>query len=223
MYYSSTRKSLEAKNKTNDRHGQGMFVTFEGIEGCGKTTQITLLANWLRERRQSVCVTYEPGDTELGKYLRNLLLSPEFSPSKATELLLYLADRAEHVRKVIIPAIQRGEVVLCDRYHDSTVAYQCYGRGINIEFTELSLKYLEFPIPNITFLLDCPVEIGLERLKNRPLDRMEKEALSFHHRVRKGFLKLARKYPERIKVIDATQRKEHIQNQIRSLILKYGL
>jgi dTMP kinase len=201
----------------------GLFITFEGIEGCGKTTQIKLLTPWLKERGYAVCVTYEPGDTFLGQEIRKILLSPNFSPAKETELLLYLADRAEHVEKVIHPALKENKIVLCDRYHDSTLAYQGYGRGLELAWVNNLFKQLKWPKPDLTFLLDCPVEVGLRRLKHRALDRIEGEKKAFHQRVREGFLSLAQREPERIKVIDATQPIEDIQIQIREWIRQYGL
>ncbi len=201
----------------------GLFITFEGIEGCGKTTQIELLAPWLKARGHTVCVTYEPGGTLLGQEIRKILLSPNFSPAKETELLLYLAERAEHVEKVIRPGLEESKIVLCDRYHDSTLAYQGYGRGLEFEWVNNLFKQLKWPKPDLTFLLDCPVEVGFKRLRGRSLDRIEGEKMAFHQRVREGFLSLAQMEPERIKVIDATQSIENIQIQIREWIKQYGL
>jgi len=201
----------------------GFFITFEGIEGCGKTTQIDLLASWLKERGHIVCVTHEPGATPLGKVIRKLLLSPPFSPTPEAELLLYLTDRAEHIEKVICPGLKENKIVLCDRYHDSTVAYQGYGRGLELAWVNNLFKQLKCPKPDLTFLLDCPVEVGLRRLKHRALDRIEGEKKAFHQRVREGFLSLAQREPERIKVIDATQPIEDIQIRIREWAKQYGL
>ncbi|MDL1957111.1 MAG: dTMP kinase [Candidatus Desulfofervidus auxilii] len=200
-----------------------LFITFEGIEGCGKTTQLNLLAKWLKERNKNIYITYEPGGTDLGKNIRKILLSPNLSISAEAELFLYLADRAEHIKKVILPALAEKEIVLCDRYHDSTLAYQGYGRGIDLEFLWFCFSTFKFPLPHITFLLDCPVEIGLKRIRKKKLDRIEKENLTFHQRVREGFLKLAKAEPGRIKVIDATLPKDEIQIQIRKWIKDYGI
>ncbi|MDL1966581.1 MAG: dTMP kinase [Candidatus Desulfofervidus auxilii] len=201
-----------------------LFITFEGIEGAGKTTQSMLLAEWLKKRGREVCVTYEPGHTPLGQRIREILLSDQFSSCAEAELLLYLADRAEHVKKMILPALTENKFVLCDRYHDSTLAYQGYGRGIKIEFIWNCLFSLGFPLPHFTFLLDCPVEIGLKRIKNRTLDRMEKQTLLFHNRVREGFLKLAKADPKRIKVIDVTMPIKDIQTEIRTYVAReYGI
>lgn len=200
-----------------------IFITFEGIEGCGKTTQLRLLAKWLAQQGKRIYITYEPGDTPLGKKLREILLSPTFSLCPQAELLLYMADRAQHVQKRIRPALKRGEIVLCDRYHDSTLAYQGYGRKMDISFIHTCFSCLDLPLPHLTFLLDCPVEIGFKRIKNRHLDRIEQEELAFHKRVREGFLKLAKAAPERIKVIDATLPIMEIQTEIRHLVQTYGL
>jgi len=204
-----------------------LFITFEGIEGAGKTTHSMLLAEWLKKRGREVCVTHEPGNTPLGQRIREILLSNQFSPCAEAELLLYLADRAEHVKKVILPALKKNKFVLCDRYHDSTLAYQGYGRGIKTEFIWNCLVSLGFPLPHFTFLLDCPVEIGLKRIKrikNRTLDRMEKQTLLFHNRVREGFLELAEADPKRIKVIDVTMPIKDIQTEIRTYLSKeYGI
>jgi len=200
-----------------------MFISFEGIEGCGKTTQLKMLARWLEQQGKKTYTTYEPGDTALGRKLREILLSPTLSPCAEAELLLYIADRVEHVQKRIKPALKQGKIVLCDRYHDSTLAYQGYGRKTNISFIQTCFSYLNLPLPHLTFLLDCPVEVGLKRIKSRNLDRIEQEEFAFHRRVRKGFLKLAKADPERIKIIDATLPVMEIQTQIRHLVQIYGL
>ncbi|MCD6320608.1 MAG: dTMP kinase [Candidatus Desulfofervidaceae bacterium] len=200
-----------------------VFITFEGIEGCGKTTQLKLLANWLVQQGKKIYITYEPGDTSLGEKLREILLSPILSPCAQAELLLYIADRVEHVQKQIKPALKQGKIVLCDRYHDSTLAYQGYGRKIDISFIQTCFSCLNLPLPHLTFLLDCPVEIGLKRIKDRNLDRIEQEEFAFHKRVREGFLKLAKADPRRIKIIDATLPVMEIQTKIRHLVQTYGL
>lgn len=184
------------------------FIVFEGVEGCGKTSQIQLCKEWLQSFYLSVVVTREPGGTDLGLHLRRLLLEAgSNSISDRTELLLYAADRAQHVDQTIKPAIQDGSVVLCDRYTDSTVAYQGWGRGMNIDMIEqLNLIATSGFQSHLTILLDIDPEISFQRiLTHRKLDRMEQEDLSFHHRVRNGYLSIANKYPERIVVINANQ------------------
>ena len=198
-----------------------MFITLEGIEGCGKTTQIELLANWLKENGTSVVVTYEPGDTDLGNSIRSLILDNHIDLSPNTELFLYLADRIEHVRRVIEPALKDGKIVLCDRYHDATIVYQGYGRKISIDFIQSCFNFLKFPLPDLTLLLDCPVEVGLSRIEKRPLDRLELENADFHERVRKGYLNLARAEPKRIKIIDATRPIYSVQEDIRKIVQNY--
>jgi dTMP kinase len=196
---------------------RGRLVTFEGIEGCGKSTQIGLLAEALRRRGLTVRVTREPGATALGLELRKLLLDPAHDPDALTELLLYLADRRDHVRRVIAPALDRGEVVLVDRYVDSTWAYQGYA-GSDPELDtglieKLNRKVVGRCWPELTFVLDCPAEVGLRRARRRNLetgeagvaDRFEQRRLAFHEQVRKAFLELARLEPGRFRVVDAAR------------------
>jgi dTMP kinase len=189
----------------------GAFVTFEGGEGSGKTTQLKLLANRFRASVAEVIETRDPGGTTIGKEIRDLLIGRESAPmSGVTELFLYEASRAQLVREVITPALARGAVVLCDRFTDSTLAYQGFGRGIDLnlirQFNHLATDGLT---PDLTILLDLDPGIGLERC-TRSLragrafrDRMTAEPLAFHQRVREGYLALAREEPERIRVIDA--------------------
>ena len=188
-----------------------MFVTFEGGEGSGKTTQLKLLANRFRASAAEVIETRDPGGTTIGKEIRDLLIGRESAPmSGVTELFLYEASRAQLVREVITPALVRGAVVLCDRFTDSTLAYQGFGRGIDLnlirQFNHLATGGLT---PDLTILLDLDPRIGLERC-TRSLragrafrDRMTAEPLAFHQRIREGYLALAREEPERIRVIDA--------------------
>lgn len=189
----------------------GAFVTFEGGEGSGKTTQLKLLANHLRAPGNEVVETRDPGGTTIGKEIRTLLLSPESAPmSVAAELLLYEASRAQLVREVIAPALARGAIVLCDRFTDSTLAYQGFGRGLDLNLIrELNQFATEGLAPDLTVLLDLDPAIGLLRCARSAStepssrDRIEAEPLRFHQRVREGYLALARGEPERIRVIDA--------------------
>lgn len=186
-------------SKTN-----GLFITFEGGEGAGKSTLIASLASKLKENGLDPLITREPGGSELGKTIRRWLLDKDALPlSKRAELLLFLADRAQHVDEKLLPALKAGKVVLCDRYVDSTLAYQGYGRGLNqedlIAGCHLATGGLE---PDLTFLLDLPPQVGLSRRQER--DRFEGEEMGFHERVRQGFLTLA-KTKSRIQVIDATK------------------
>lgn len=186
---------------------KGLFITFEGPEGSGKSTQIRLLADTLKRRGLKVTVTREPGGSPVGQEIRCLLLNTPVQPAPDAELLLFLADRADHVAKVIRPALERGEVVLCDRYADSTFAYQGGGRGLPMErLRRLNREATGGLGPRLTFLMDLPVEVGLVRAGKREggkKDRMEKEHLAFHRRVRAAFLRFAKAEPKRFKVLDA--------------------
>ena len=197
---------------------RGRFITFEGIEGCGKTTQIDLLRRYLEEAGRSVRVTREPGGTKIGEAIRGILLDPEHSAMcSPAELLLYAASRAQHVHEVIRPAMEAGTDVLCDRFADSTAAYQGAGRGLD----EAALHQLHAfgaggLAPDLTVLIDLPVEEGLRRARGRGRsDRIEQESLAFHGRVREGFLRLADMEPGRIKIVDGMQSIEAIAEAIR--------
>jgi dTMP kinase len=193
---------------------QGIFVAFEGGEGTGKSTQSKLLAQWLEKEGETVLLSREPGGTELGKDLRKILLGHETGDiSPRAEALLYAADRAHHVFSVIRPALDRGEVVISDRYFDSSAAYQGAGRVLNpTEVARISRWATESLYPTLTILIDVPAEIGLSRLQSR--DRLEAESNDFHERVRQEFLQIAMMDPERYFVVDGTQSVEEINTQI---------
>jgi dTMP kinase len=187
------------------------FITFEGIEGCGKTTQIGLLARNLTARGHRVTLTREPGGCPIADQVRSILLSADNRAMvPLAELLLYAAARAQHVAEVIAPALERGEIVLCDRYTDATIAYQGYGRGLDRNvIDELNHLAAGTMRPDLTLLVDCPVETGLGRAMERISrstgareERFELESLLFHRKVRDGYLKLAAQEPERFAVID---------------------
>ena len=216
------------------------FITFEGIEGCGKTTQIKLAGDFLKQHNISFVMSEEPGGTHMGRRIREILLNkvPGEEICAEAEILLFSAARAQHVREVILPALKRGEVVLCDRFNDATLAYQGFGRGADIRFireiNDFSSSNLK---PVMTILFDLPVEVGLKRAMDRISlirekakdsvleDRFEQEDLKFHGRVRDGYLFLAKQDPERFKIIDSAKdimsihREvcEHIFNFIRML------
>ncbi len=210
----------------------GAFITFEGIEGCGKTTQIKKAADFLCRNNIDVFLTEEPGGSALGLELRRILLNRGESSkgiSARSEILLFLADRAQHVDEIIRPALERGRTVLCDRYSDATIAYQGYGRGLDVDtviyldrFSSLSLK------PEVTFLFDLPAEAGLKRAFHRIAgndaaeaeDRFENEDIRFHSRVRSGYLSLARSEPRRFRVIDSTGSIETVAGQVRAELIK---
>jgi dTMP kinase len=190
----------------------GLFITLEGVEGSGKTTQAALLADALRARGDRATVTHEPGGTRAGEAIRAIFLDPAVSLTVAAELLLVLADRAQHVREKLRPALEAGHVVISDRYSDSTVAYQGYGRGFDLKLLgELNRLASDGMRPDLTFVLDCPVDIGLARTRARVKggvrmpDRFEGEQLEFHRRVREGFLTIAHDEPARVKLIDSTR------------------
>jgi dTMP kinase len=190
---------------------RGIFLTFEGIDGCGKTTQLALLAERLRQSGHEVVETVEPGGTDVGRALRAILLEPRYHALNArTELLLYFASRAQNVHQVIAPALDRGALVLCDRFTDSTIVYQGAGRGLD-ESTILELHSIACGnlFPDLTILLDIDPEAGLARARLRNAitasdeTRMDDEDYEFFGRVRQGYLRLAAAQPERIHAIDA--------------------
>ncbi|HEX5606694.1 MAG TPA: dTMP kinase [Candidatus Binatia bacterium] len=205
----------------------GQFITFEGGEGAGKTTQIRLLQKYFQQLNVPYVATREPGDTALGGLIRKILLEVSVEAvAPLTEVFLYLADRSHHVSQIILPAISAGKIVLCDRFTDSTLAYQGYGRGIDLAWLrELNNTATAFTRPHLTFLLDCPVELGLARTGGRKYeagksreDRFEQETIEFHEKVRAGFLALAREEPERFCIIDATKTVEETAADIREIV-----
>jgi dTMP kinase len=202
-----------------------LFVTLEGIEGCGKTTQVVLLAERLRQRGLDVVVTREPGGCPIADAIRGILLHPDSSAlDPRAELLLYAAARAQHVAEVIRPALQRGACVLCDRYLDATVAYQGYGRGLDLSLIAgLNTLATSGLVPHLTLLFDMPPEEGLLRANRRnaaqPLDedRFERESLEFHRRVRDGYLRLARSQ-ERFRLVDAAGTVEEVAARVMTIV-----
>jgi dTMP kinase len=199
---------------------RGKLIVFEGVEGCGKTTQIERSRLWLQDRDLAVVVTREPGGTELGIALRHLLLTEQQHPIfPRAELLLYAADRAQHIDEIVEPQLSQGAIVLCDRYTDSTVAYQGYGRGLSLELID-RLNYLATSglESDLTLWLDVDVEIGLARAKARgKIDRFEQTELDFHRRVQQGYRELAQKYPQRIVRVDASRSEVEVQAQIQEI------
>ncbi len=201
-----------------------MFITFEGIEGSGKTSQVRSTAEFLRDKDHECIVTREPGGTRIGEKIRAILLDPlskDMGP--LTELLLYTADRAQHVSECILPLLAAGKIVLCDRYFDATMAYQGFARGIDIGLIDKIHGLLfENLKPDLTILLDLPAEIGLTRAwkqinqgaRNNEETRFEEETLSFHKKVRAGYLEIARLEPERFRIIDASEREKDVREKI---------
>jgi dTMP kinase len=205
------------------------FISFEGGDGSGKTAQLRLLESYLISQGKVCLSTREPGGTPLGKMIRRVLLEVGkkeiFTP---TELFLYLADRSQHVREVIQPALESGKLVLCDRFTDSTLAYQGYGRRVDLEMLRRLNQVASCGIlPDLTFLLDCPVQVGLSRTTKRTAgmdsskareDRFEREQVDFHEKVRQGFLELARAENERIYVLDASRSIQEIHEEIKKIV-----
>ena len=207
--------------------GKGFFITLEGVEGSGKTTQTALVADSLRGAGHRVTVTREPGGTRAGEAIRAIFLDPAVSLHAAAELLLVLADRAQHVREKLKPALAAGEIVLSDRYSDSTVAYQGYGRGLDLKLLdELNRLASDGTRPDLTIVLDLAVETGLERTRARVRgdvrgpDRFEGEQVEFHRRVREGFLEIARSDPARVMVLDSSQLKPTVTTAILAAVRK---
>ena len=197
---------------------KGLFITFEGGDGCGKTTQIKLLDEYLQSRGYKTLLTREPGSKGLGVKLREILLNYDGEVSSTCESFLFLADRAQHVDCIIKPALQEDVIVLCDRHTDSTVAYQGYGRGLDIEqIRNLNKIATGGLIPDLTIVLDVDVETSQSRV-GKEKDRMESAVIEFFERVRKGFLDIAKQEPERVKVVDSTQSIEEVHKQILELI-----
>jgi dTMP kinase len=202
------------------------MITFEGGDGSGKTTQIDYLRAYLAGRGWKCVVTREPGGTELGRQLRRALLEGSERVTALAELLVYLADRAQHTELVIRPALGAGSIVLCDRFTDSTLAYQGYGRGFELEWLRsLNARACQGIVPDLTFLLDVPAAEGLSRTRARagvaagkPQDRLELEDLNFHERVRQGFLEIARAEPGRVHVLDGTLSPLEIHDRIKRIV-----
>ncbi len=202
----------------------GVFITFEGPEGSGKSTQVRLLVTWLRSRGVNVLATREPGGTPVGDRIRQLLLDPALtSLTPEAEVLLFSASRAQLVRQVIRPHLEQGGIVVCDRFADSTLAYQGYGRGLDLDMLRTITRFAtDGLVPDLTFLLDIPVTEGLARKRQGTgeddWNRMEREVLSYHERVRAGYLALAAAEPDRWYVLDAREDVDTLQARIRAVV-----
>src|SRR5574344_1250469 len=197
---------------------KGLFITFEGIDGCGKTTQLNLTADYLKSKGFDVLITREPGAKGLGEMLSEILLNYDGDVSSNCEAFLFLADRAQHIDTIVKPAIDSGKIVLCDRHTDSTVAYQGYGRGVDLGqinmLNDIATSGLK---PDLTFIFDVDIETSQKRV-GKDKDRMESAGIEFHKRVREGYLKIADGEPDRVKVINAVESVENISTQVKTLI-----
>ncbi len=199
---------------------KGLFITFEGIDGCGKTTQIKLLKDYFESIGRTVILTREPGAKGLGEKLREILLNYDGEVSSNCESFLFLADRAQHIDTIIKPAIERGEIVLCDRHTDSTIAYQGYGRGVNIEQIKMLNNIATNGIkPDLTFVFDIDITTSVKRV-GKEKDRMESAGLEFFEKVRKGYIEISKQEPNRIKLIDGSKTIEEISKEVLSIINK---
>lgn len=205
---------------------KGLFITFEGPEGSGKSTQSKMIYKYFEEKGVDILWTREPGGSDICSQIRKVILDPANAEmDDYTEVLLLAADRNEHVANVIKPALEQGKVVICDRFADSTLAYQGYGRGIDMEH----LKYLHKMVtrglkPDLTFLVDIDVKKGLERVQSRGEvkggDRIERQQIDFHHRLRKGYLEMSGKYPKRYEIVDGDQTLKEVNAEILDRLIK---
>jgi len=204
---------------------RGVFISLEGIEGCGKSTQAKILSDYISGLGYCVVPTREPGGTHIAEKIREILLDPKNEAmTNITELLLYMASRSQHVNQVIMPALRDAKIVICERFSDATYAYQGYARGLDLQvienLTQIATNGLE---PDLTIILDLEVEKGLlraERSKNH-LDRLESQSIEFHSKVRNGYIDIARRYPERVKVVDANGSIEDVNFRIKRYINQF--
>lgn len=198
---------------------RGVLITFEGVEGSGKTTQLMRLGRWLERNGFRVERTAEPDGTALGVAIRRLFEHPGLPPAPLAELFLFLAARHQHVTERIRPWLAQGRIVLCDRYVDATAAYQGYGRGLDVELIrELNVHATGGILPDLTLVFDLPPAAGLRRIGTRRLDRFEREALAFHRRVRRGYLELHRAEPKRVRLIPAARPAPAIAAEVQALV-----
>ena len=207
----------------------GRFITVEGVDGSGKSTQITMVKDYLQKEGFDIVVTHEPGGTEIGEQIRKIILDSAHTQMTAlTEVFLYAAARAQHIEEIILPALNNGRMVLCSRFFDSTVAYQGYGGGLDLAvLADINRIVSGSHVPDLTIIFDLDPEKGLERVSKRNIvaderndnkDRMEQKQLDFHKRVRDGFLAQARQNPERIRIVDATGNQDEVFTRTRKVI-----
>ena len=197
---------------------QGLFITLEGGDGAGKSTQMNNIEKYFNERGYTCLRTREPGGTSIGEALREILLSPATSKmTDVAEMMIFAAARAQHVRELIRPAVEEGKIVICDRFVDSSIAYQKYGRELGDMVVQVNDIAIDGLLPDITFWMDINPEAGRERIGKREdssLDRLEREKMDFHYRVYDGYQELCERYPERVKRIDATRSIEEMRDEI---------
>ena len=202
--------------------GKGVFITFEGIDGVGKTTQLNILCKQLQKLGYTVVKTREPGGTCLGRQIRQILLAPtDQAISQQAEILLYAADRAQHVQEIVKPALAAGKIVVCDRYVDSSIAYQGYGLGWDVEaIVQINQKAIDGLMPHLTLCLDNEPELTLTRTKG---DRIEQRDIAYYQRVRQGYQEIAQQYSERFKIISAQGSIEEVSQRVWKIIQERGL
>ncbi|WP_199910000.1 dTMP kinase [Paenibacillus sp. CAA11] len=198
---------------------RGVFITLEGGDGSGKTSMLPLLESWLQERKQPYMITREPGGIRIAEGIREIILNPLHTEMDIrTEALLYAAARSQHLAEKVLPALQEGKIVLCDRFIDSSLAYQGYARGLGLkEVLDINMFAAGGRFPDLTFYLDIEPEIGLARIRSaegRHVDRLDLEAIDFHHKVREGYRKVLEMYPERMVVIDAARTQSEVCQEI---------
>ncbi len=197
---------------------QGKFITFEGADGSGKTTQIEKIKKYLEEKGHKCLLTREPGGSKLGNKIREILLHYDGEVDYLSELLLYMADRAQHVKTIILPALKEGMIVLCDRYIDSSVAYQGYARGLDVEQIMELNKIATFGIePDLTIVFDVETQTAIKRL-GETKDRLEQEGIEFHQKLRYGYLELAKKFPQRISVVNSNLTIEEVFSEVKKIL-----
>lgn len=220
LYREAKREGVMAEINQRAKGGKtkSLFITFEGVEGSGKTTQINMLHAHLLRMNVDVVATQEPGGTRIGEEIRRIILDPSFKEiHPMTETILYAADRAQHVYEVIKPALDAGKVVICDRFVDSTLAYQGVARRIGMEGVQNLNEWITDDLyPDLTFLLEVPYRVGLKRVQERKaaFDRLEGEASSFHEQVQEAYRTLAKFFPLRIKVLNGEDKPENIHHAV---------
>ncbi len=205
-----------------DKGKYGKLITFEGIEGSGKSTLAIELYNYLKNKNYNVIFTREPGGTILGEKIRELLLSREFDIPDWSELFLFLASRYDNTKKIIEPALREGKIVICDRYLDSSIAYQGYGRALNFEIIKMLNEIATSNIkPDITFLIDIPEELSIQRIKGKHLDRIENETKDFYRKVRSGYIEIAKNENDRFVILDGQMQLSRLKEKVIKITDKF--